>query len=472
MLRDRYEPHDLFALVPKLQLALDPELAQLDQLLDDDELFQRVRADLARRRPQTVTRGRPSTLVEVILRLLILKRLYSWSYEETEHFVSDSLVLQQFCRLYLQPVPDDTTLIRGAKLIGPDTVAALNDRAVALARSRKVTRGRKLRIDGTVVETTIHHPTDSRLLGDGVRVVSRLLRRVKTVLGAGANLGKEGFRTRTRSIRRLTQQLHRVVRRKGEQTAEELKQAYDQLIGIAEASRAQAVRVVAVLQGQATEQAARLIERFNHFLPMVEQAIDQAARRVLQGEAVPSTEKVVSLFEPHTRIIRRHKAGKPTEFGRKVLLDEVEGGIVSHYAILDDVGLEHPHFVASLDAHQQHFGRAPNLVAGDRGLFSPENEARARERGVKRIVLPKTGRLAKERQQHERQRWFRRGFRFRADVEGRIHVLKRDYGLDRCRDHGEDGLGRWVGWGIVTHNLAQIARTEAARVARPGRQAA
>ncbi len=472
MLRDRYEPQDLFALVPKLQLELDPELAQLDQLLDDDELFARVRADLARRRPQTATRGRPSTPVEVILRLLVVKRLYNWSYEETEHFVGDSLVLRQFCRLYLQPVPDDTTLIRWANLIGPDTVAALNDRAVALARSLQVTRGRKLRIDGTVVETTIHHPTDSRLLGDGVRVISRLLRRAKTVLGEGTASGKQAFRTRTRSIRRLTQQLHRVARRKGEQAAEEIKQAYARPIGIATASRAQAVRVVEALQGQATDQAQRLAEGCQHFLPLIAQAIDQAARRVLQGEQVPSEQKVVSLFEPHTQIIRRHKAGKPAEFGRKVLLDEVEGGIVSHYAILDDVGLEHPHFVASLDAHQQHFGRAPDLVAGDRGVFSPENEARARERGVKRIVLPRTGRLSQERQQHERQRWFRRGFRFRAGVEGRINVLKRDYGLDRCRDRGEDGLGRWVGWGIVTHNLAQIARTVAARSARPARREA
>ena len=115
MLRDRYEPQDLFALVPKLRLELDPELAQLDQLLDDDELFARVRADLARRRPQTATRGRPSTPVEVVLRLLVVKRLYNWSYEETEHFVGDSLVRRRFCRLYLQPVPADTTLIRWAR---------------------------------------------------------------------------------------------------------------------------------------------------------------------------------------------------------------------------------------------------------------------------------------------------------------------------------------------------------------------
>ena len=135
-------------------------------------------------------------------------------------------------------------------------------------------------------------------------------------------------------------------------------------------------------------------------------------------------------------------------------------------------GLEHPHLPAHLDVHQQHFARAPDLLAGDRGLYSPENEAQARARGVKQIVLPKTGRLSKERQQHERQRWFRRGCRFRAGAEGRIHVLKRDYGLDRCRDRGEVGMRRWVGWGIVTHNLAQIARSQGRRQVRLSRRTA
>jgi transposase, IS5 family len=468
MLRDRYAPQDLFALVPSAGLGLDPVLARLDRLLDDDDLYQRVRADLAQRRPQTTKRGRHSTPVEVILRLLVIRRLYGWSYEETERFVSDSLVLRQFCRVYLQPVPDDTTLIRWASLIGPETVAALNDRVVALAQAGRVTRGRKLRIDGTVVETNIRHPTDSKTLGDGVRVLSRLLRRARTVLGEGAALGHAAFRTRTRSVRRLTQQLHRVARRKGEQAAEDLKQAYAKLIGITQASQRQATRVAAALRDRATDAGQRIADQFEHFLPLVDQAIAQATRRVLRGEAVPAEEKLLSLFEPHTQAIRRHKAGKMTEFGRKVLLDEVEGGLISHFAILDDVGLEHPHFIASLDAHQERFSHPPDLVAGDRGLYSPENEERARERGVRRVVLPKAGRVSRERQQHERQRWFRRGFRFRAGAEGRIHVLKRDYGLDRCRDHGEAGFARWVGWGILIHNLAQIAKTQVARAAGPG----
>src|ERR671920_7292 len=142
-------------------------------------------ADLLKRYPHSARLGRHSTPVEVVLRLLVVKRLYGWSYEQTEHFVSDSLVLRQFCRVYLQPVPDDTTLIRWANLIGPETVAALNDRVVALAQAMRVTHGRKLRIDGTVVETNIRYPTDSKTLVDGVRVLSRLLRRAKNVLGEG-----------------------------------------------------------------------------------------------------------------------------------------------------------------------------------------------------------------------------------------------------------------------------------------------
>ena len=140
MLRDRYEPRDVFAVVPALSFTLDRVLAQLDTLLDDDTLFQLVKADLAKRFPRTLSDGRPSTPVEVILRLLVVKRLYGWSYAETERFVADSLVLRQFCRVYLQPVPDDTTLLRWANLLRPATLERLLDHVVALARQLKVPR--------------------------------------------------------------------------------------------------------------------------------------------------------------------------------------------------------------------------------------------------------------------------------------------------------------------------------------------
>jgi IS5 family transposase len=469
MIVDRYEPMNLFEMVPKLGLEMEPELAQLDGLLDDDVLFETVKADLSGRYPNSARLGRHSTPVEVILRMLVVKRLYGWGYEQTERFVSDSIVLRQFCRLYLERAPDDTTLIRWANQIGPETVAALNERAVELARSLKVTRGRKLRVDSMVVESNIHHPTDSALLGDGVRVLSRLLRRAKKALPTEEidRLGKEIFRTRNRSVRRVSQQLHRIARRKGEKAKNELKEAYQKLIAITQASCAQASRVLKVLGGYADDPGARrlLTERFEHFVPLVEQGIAQATRRVLHDEQVPAAEKILSLFEEHTQIITRQKMGKPREFGRKVLIDEVDGGIISRYEVLEEIGREHPHLPASLEAHQEHFGRAPELLAGDRGLYSAENERLAQQAGVKRIVLPKSGRLSHEREQHEKQRWFKRGFRFRAGIEGRISVLGRAFGLDRCLDHGEEGMGRWVGWGILAHNLRQISRTQVARQA-------
>src|SRR5687767_4790349 len=219
MIVDRYDPVNLFQMLPKLKLEFEPELAELDVLLEDDELFKLLKADLLKRYPHSARLGRHSTPVEVILRMLVVKRLYGWSYEQTEHFVSDSIVLRQFCRLYLESAPDDTTLIRWANLIGPKTLERLNERAVELARSLKVSRGRKLRTDGTVVETDIHYPIDDTLLADGVRVISRLVRRVKDLLPEDVRRVARGepFRNRTRSAKRLAHKIGRMALRRTEE---------------------------------------------------------------------------------------------------------------------------------------------------------------------------------------------------------------------------------------------------------------
>jgi transposase, IS5 family len=449
MLRDRYDPVDLFALVPQLGLQFEPQWAQLDRLLDDDAISTRVRDDLGHRYPLTRVHGRNSTPVEVILRMLVVMRRHGWSYAQAEFFVNDSLVLRQFCRVSLRKVPDDTTLIRWANTIGPETLQQLKDRVVQLARGLKVTRGRKLRVDTTAVETNIHYPTDSARLGDGVRVLSRLLRRAKAALGsAAAELG-EAFRSRVRAVRTLSQRLHRSARQKGDEGRAAVKAAYGRLIEVAKRTRSQARRVLATLK-QATEaKAQRVAARIGEFLPRLTQGIDQAYRRVIQGEAVPAGEKLLSLFEPHTQIIPRFKAGTPVEFGRKLRLDEVEGGIITGYQIVEQGGgQDQPYLKDSLQAHHQHFGRAPDRLAVDRGMSSATNQRLARKAGVKRVAMPYAGRASPQRQQAERERGFRRGYRFRAGIEGRIHVLRRDYGLKRCRDHGERGMGRWVGWGI------------------------
>ena len=320
----------------------------------------------------------------------------------------------------------------------------------------KVTRARKLRVDSTVVETNVHHPTDSRLLSDGVRVVSRLLRRAKKALDEDATrLGKEAFRTRNRSVRSLTKKLHRMALRKGEKAAEELQEAYRKLVRITRSSCAQAKLVSRALRDRTDSHSRRLADHLEHFLPLLERGIDQAVRRVLEGEQVPAKDKVLSLFEPHTMIITRRKVGKPREFGRKVLLDEVDGGIISRYEVLSEAGREHPHLPESIEGHRKRFGRAPDLLTGDRGLYSKEGEEAAKKAGIRRVALPQSGRPTKKRKEYEEQRWFKRAFAFRAGIEGRISVLRRGYALERCLYHGEGGMGRWVGWGILVHKSGQ-----------------
>src|SRR4051794_1063344 len=419
MLRNRYDRTDLFALVPQLGLLFEPQLEQLDRLLDDDEIVDRVREDMARRSPRSRARGRPSTPVEVVLRMLVVKRLYGWSYEQAEYFVNDSLVLRQFCRVYLEKVPDDTVLIRWANTIGPEALQALNDRVVQLARSLKVTRGRKLRVDTTAVETNIHFPTDSGLLGDGVRVVSRLLRRAKAVLGEAASELGEAFRSRVRTVRKIAQQLHRLARRKGEQGRGALKAAYGRLIAAVKRTSAQGERVLEAVRERADAKAQRLAGRLAEILPRLKRGIRQAQRRVLEDDPVPAGEKILSLFEPHTQVVPRFKAGKSVEFGRKIRLDEVEGGIITGYSILEQGGgQDQGHLADSLANHRKQFGRPPRVLAADRGMSSAADERLAKEAGIKHVALPHVGKASPERRAQEKGRRFRETYKFRAGIEG------------------------------------------------------
>ncbi len=464
MLLEKYEPVNLFEIVP---LARDQVLDELDRLLEEDALFQAVKADLARRYPHTLIHGRPSTPVEVILRMLVAKHLYCWSYEQTESFVADSITLRQFCRVYLNAVPDDTTLIRWANLLQPQTLHQLLDHIVALAQRLRVTRGRKLRSDGTVVESHIHHPTDSSLLADGVRVLSRTLARARHVVEATARHSGPAaevlFRNRWRSARRAARAISEATRRGRKETEARCRQAYQKLLGITRASVKQAQAAVELLHQVASREAETVARQIELFVPLVEQAIAQTVRRVVNGEQVPAPEKVLSLFEAHTDIIRRGKVGHPDEFGHKVWLDEVDGGIVSDYRVLEGNPPDDAQWPISLQRHQALFGQPPQQASGDRGLYSPANEALAKSLGVRRVILPKPGDRCDERKQYEHQSWFRRGRHYHAGIEGRISVLKRRYGLDRCRDHGAKGFNRWVGWGVIAHNLWIIGTTLTAR---------
>src|SRR6266513_2510481 len=268
MLIDRYPKEDIFARVPQMSRRIDPVLQQLDRLLDDDELYQQVRHDFGKRHRYTLVHGRHSTPVEVLLRMLLLKHLFGWSYQETEDRVDESLVLRWFCRLFWEPTPGDTTLIRWAKKLQPETLHALNDRVVELARQAKVTQGRKLRLDATCVQTEIHHPTDSGLLVDSVRVLSRFVQRAKGLIQDQVSNVQQLCRSRLRTARRVAQTLHRQLRRKGEDKEAQQKELNQKLIQSAEQMVQQSRRVVAILDQQTESQAQRLREHVKPFVPL------------------------------------------------------------------------------------------------------------------------------------------------------------------------------------------------------------
>lgn len=461
MLIDAYQPEDVFARVPELAAQIDPVLQTLDGLLEDDQLYQQVRDDLGKRYRFTLVHGRHSTPVEVILRMLLCKHLYQWSFKETEEQVKDSLVLRWFCRVYFARVPDETTLLRWLRTLRPETLHALNDRVVELAKQAKVTKGRKLRLDATCVQTEIHHPTDSGLLVDSVRVLSRLVKRAKGLVADHVSYLEQTCRSRLRSAKQVAQRLHRQLRRKGEAKEAEQKHLYQKLIETAEHMVQQATRVMAALGPQPEAQAKRLFSEAERILPLVRQVIAQTRSRVLEGKKVASANKVLSLFEPHTRVIPRHKGGALVEFGRHVILDEVEGGIVTRYEILEHPE-EHGQAIDAVAHHRAVFARPPNLVAGDRGVHSADTEKRLLAVGVKRVAIPAEGKLSEERQTLERTRTFRRGYRWRAGIEGRIASLRRDYGWRKSAYHGQEGMERWLGLGIIASNLRHIAQGKGA----------
>jgi IS5 family transposase len=443
---------ELLGYLPELSL----ELKKIDGYLEDEKLYRMIRADLSQRYPKTKETGRNSTPVDVVLRMLVVKRLYGYSYEETERNVRDSLSLRAFCRVYLNDVPDDTTLIRWAKVIQPKTLEKFNARIVQLAVERKVTRGRKLRTDGTVVESNIRPPSDNRLLADGVRVLARTVMRARKLVKQTV---QEPFEDFSQRAKQLARQIGETLRKKTDAAKTAGRQQYQELLETTRKTVEWARQTQKQLHPHGEPKARRLEQILETFLPRTEQVIDQTTRRILQGEQVPASKKIVSLFEEHTDIIRRGKESHPVEYGHKVWLNEVEGGLVSHYRILEGNPSDEQQWKPSLKAHLKTFHQPPQQASGDRGLFSEANEQLAQDLGVKRVILPQRGYRSQARLKHEHKAWFVKGRHWHAGVEGRISILKRAYDLGRCLAHGLTGFYTWVGWGVLAANLAVLGRT-------------
>jgi IS5 family transposase len=461
MIQRRYGQRSLFEAVvgstERLVAGLvDPTLQRFDAILTDEVLREVVVERLAQRRPRSRTCGRPGTPAEVVLRLLALKRLKGWSFDETEREVRASLVYRYVTRVYFERVPDAKTLIRLSAAIGPDGVVGIHRRVVEIARAQGLVRGQRARADTTVVQTNVHYPTDSHLLVDGVRVLTRTLKRIEAATGV---VGRR-IRDRMRAATRRGLEIGRAARSRAGDARQRLGKGYQQLLAVVGATIRDSERVMNGLDVEVratlNKVSMRVVERGVRYLgimlPRVRQVLAQARGRVFCGDT-HYPEKILSLFEPHTEAIRKGKSRTPTEFGKLVKIQEAENQIVVDYEVYERKPSDQSLVLPAIAVHTQLFGRPPRLLAGDRGLWSAKNKSDAQAAGVKRVCIPATGRLSATQRAEQRQRWFRRGQRYRTGSEGRISVLKRRDGLDRCRYRGMDGMHRWVGWGVVSNNL-------------------
>ncbi len=441
----------------------EPWMRQADALLEDEAVLDAVYEAQGKRRKHSRTRGRKQTPAEVVLRMLILKHARNWSFETLEQEVRVNLVYREFTRIGTEKVPDAKVVAKIARVLGPEVIEELHRRMVELARENRVIAGWKMRVDTTVVETNIHYPTDSSLLGDGTRVLTRLMKRVEETVGG---LTKR-VRDRMRSIRKKVVAIAVSSRQKGPQGEERRRERYGELLTLARKVVRQAGRVVkevAALSRRKKRAAKVLVEQIGSMSERVRQVIRQAKARIFGGDTkVP--DKLVSVFETHTEIIRKGKASKPTEFGKMVKIQEAENQVVTDFEVFDQRPSDSDLLVSSVEKHEECFGRTPDLVAADAGFYSQANEKKLEELGVKRISVPNRNTKSEARQRLQKQRWFKRGQRWRTGCEGRISVLKRRHGLDRCLYRGQDGMRRWVGLGVIADNLINIGRVLASRLA-------
>ena len=248
------------------------------------------------------------------------------------------------------------------------------------------------------------------------------------------------------------------------------KSAYRQLVRLSERTVQHAWQIHPLLLAEGSQRAIALAASLLHYLPLVQQVINQTTRRVFSGESVPASEKLVSLFEPHTAIIRRGKA-RPheTEYGRKVWYAESDGGLITYYNILLGNPPETDQWLPSLRHQRQLFGHPPAEATADRGVYSEDNVQHSKDLGVKRVALPKAGAKDRAQQRRESQPWFKAVLRWRNGIEGRISQLRRARGLDRSLNHGEAGMERWIGWGVIANNLTVIAQALTRRQRRQRR---
>jgi IS5 family transposase len=455
MLRLYNQQPDLWEAVLPLELrGLPAELAAMDEVLKDETFLAPFEASLHKKADQEVFswfEGRPSTFMASYVRLMLLKFRHDWSYEALLARVNESVFLRRFCGYGLSDrLPDDTTLIKLTGRLGEDFIKLLNRAVVKEAKERKIVKGRRMRLDTTAVEANIHHPSDMTLLGDGIRVIGRMIRKIRD---AGA-AGRVKFRDRWRRAKKV---IARYMRSGRGRTRRAVRKATRTLARMARNLAAKTREVESHVTSGQDESVDRWIQALARYRALLEKALEQARRKLRGESSLP--DRLVSLFDPEARPIKRGKTWPPVEFGYKALFCEAEGGIVTHY----DTFVGNPHdgtLLKDAVAEQKAVtGRYPDDLAGDRGFqVGPDDKTWLADR-IDRVSIPRLGHVHDPPQRRrERTAWFRRLQRWRAGGEATGSLLKRLFGWRRSLMRGREGVATWVGYGVFAHNLWRLAR--------------
>ena len=397
----------------------------------------------------TSAKGRQGYTSEQLLRALIVMFIEGDSYRDVIIRIDTSEFLQYFVRLGVQPTMDFTFLNRAFCVLSARTLEKMNQIIAQHAMQEGKIFPDKQRMDTTVYETNIHYPTDSSLLWDSFRTMARLLRCIQKEL---PQLHLQ-HRYHDRKVKRLATFISRNASSKSKLTQRKVKQRYRQLIESVRWIHAVGREVLAKV-GQAGYVALEL----NHYLPLVKRMIHQAFQRVIEGVVLRPDEKLYSLFEAHTELIQRGKAGKPIEFGHKILLSQTGEKFIHHYRVMPRRIADKDLLVPAVEAHRSLFGCYPNVLTTDKGFYESMKQIVSLEKKIATVSIAKKGRRTREEYERESSEEFMEGQRFRAGSEGSISVLKRAFKLGKCFFRGFKNYAASVGLAVLCHNLVLLTR--------------
>jgi len=393
-----------------------------------------------------------------VIRIVICQILEGEALRGTVIRIDDSNYLRRFTRIYNGQMIDFTHLCRLKNCITVESWRKINDVLSRFAVQENRIEGERLRIDTTAFETNVHFPTDSSLLWDVYRVLSREIERIRDV--NPALVGRRHLQIKR--VKRLAVAAARASKRRGKKKAKNVKALYKRLIRHVETILAWAAEILEKRTARGSSLSESVLEPFRQTLEtygaLGAQVVDQARRRVLQGESVPNDEKIFSIFEEHTELLIRGKAGKEIEFGHMVEIEQVDSKFITGYDVYRKRPSDSSLVVPALDRHAKLFGQDPKVLAADKGYYgAADNLDEARDR-VELVSIPKPGNRNREELRRERSLAFKLGQQFRAGVEGTISFLKRAFGMWRCLNKGWEHYLATVGATVFAHNLVVLAR--------------